>query len=247
MTPDVRQLKRKKRQSNESSSDEDTPLASTPAKRAASGAVRMNGALEATTTKVSTSNGRTKAAKKEADADGGYNDSGDDVPLTKGKRATNGKGTRKPPRKKVKKEESPGSDSDDDKPIAKKAPAREKRKVKDESDADDESLLDDDKSLKKPPAKKAATRKMRAEKSGSEAPARQKKTVKEKSEETEASPKKGRKKEEEEEEVFRWWEQGQDPNGDGTQKWQTLEHNGVYFPPPYEPLPANVKMKYNGT
>lgn len=50
--------------------------------------------------------------------------------------------------------------------------------------------------------------------------------------------------EEEEEEGYRWWE---DPtNGDGTIKWTTLEHNGVVFPPPYEPLPANVKMKYDG-
>lgn len=25
-----------------------------------------------------------------------------------------------------------------------------------------------------------------------------------------------------------------------------MEHNGVLFPPPYEPLPKNVKMKYDG-
>ncbi|KAI2876187.1 hypothetical protein CBS76997_2238 [Aspergillus niger] len=46
------------------------------------------------------------------------------------------------------------------------------------------------------------------------------------------------------EEEYRWWE---DPTkGDGTIKWTTLEHNGVVFPPPYEPLPKNVKMKYDG-
>ncbi|KAJ5483928.1 DNA topoisomerase 1 [Penicillium diatomitis] len=46
------------------------------------------------------------------------------------------------------------------------------------------------------------------------------------------------------EEEYRWWE---DPTkGDGTKKWTTLEHNGVVFPPPYEPLPQNVKMKYDG-
>ena len=50
--------------------------------------------------------------------------------------------------------------------------------------------------------------------------------------------------EEEEEEEYRWWE---DPTkGDGTIKWTTLEHNGVVFPPPYEQLPSNVKMRYNG-
>lgn len=49
--------------------------------------------------------------------------------------------------------------------------------------------------------------------------------------------------EEIEEEDYKWWEQQQ---GDGTIKWTTLEHNGVMFPPPYEPLPSYVKMKYNG-
>jgi len=62
------------------------------------------------------------------------------------------------------------------------------------------------------------------------------------------SPKKGKTKaeKEEEEEIFKWWEQNQDPNGDGSSKWTTLEHNGVYFPPPYETLPSNVKMLYKG-
>lgn len=50
---------------------------------------------------------------------------------------------------------------------------------------------------------------------------------------------------EEQEEEYRWWE---DPTkGDGTTKWTTLQHNGVVFPPPYEPLPKNVKLLYNGT
>ncbi|KTW31813.1 DNA topoisomerase 1 [Pneumocystis jirovecii RU7] len=48
---------------------------------------------------------------------------------------------------------------------------------------------------------------------------------------------------EEEEEDYKWWEQQQ---GDGTIKWTTLEHNGVIFPPPYQPLPSYVKMKYDG-
>lgn len=50
--------------------------------------------------------------------------------------------------------------------------------------------------------------------------------------------------EEAEEEEYKWWE---DPSkGDGTKKWDTLQHNGVVFPPPYKPLPKNVKMKYDG-
>ena len=49
---------------------------------------------------------------------------------------------------------------------------------------------------------------------------------------------------EEQEEEYHWWE---DPTkGDRTEKWTTLEHNGVVFPPPYELLPKNVKMRYNG-
>ncbi|KAL3457075.1 hypothetical protein BJX64DRAFT_280900 [Aspergillus heterothallicus] len=48
----------------------------------------------------------------------------------------------------------------------------------------------------------------------------------------------------EEDEEYRWWD---DPTkSDGTIKWRTLEHNGVVFPPPYEPLPKNVKLKYDG-
>lgn len=50
--------------------------------------------------------------------------------------------------------------------------------------------------------------------------------------------------EEEEEEEYKWWENQAET--DGTQKWTTLEHNGVLFPPSYEPLPKNVKMKYAG-
>lgn len=47
-----------------------------------------------------------------------------------------------------------------------------------------------------------------------------------------------------EEDEYRWWE---DPaTGDGTKKWTTLEHNGVVFPPPYEPLPKHVKLLYDG-
>ncbi|KAL9612585.1 MAG: hypothetical protein Q9167_002836 [Letrouitia subvulpina] len=50
---------------------------------------------------------------------------------------------------------------------------------------------------------------------------------------------------EEQEEEYRWWE---DPTqGDGTTKWTTLQHNGVVFPPPYEPLPKNVKLLYDTT
>ncbi|KAH9935783.1 uncharacterized protein B0H18DRAFT_977280 [Fomitopsis serialis] len=237
MTP-VRALKRKKAQSNNSSSDEETPLASSPAKRATSGAVRMNGALQATTT--------TKANGKPAAMESSSSSDDDDLPIiTKGKRTTSGNGAAKPPKKKVKKED----DSDDDKPIVQKAPPRMKRKMKrEESDADDGSFSDDDKPLKKVSAKKAATKRVKKEAGESEAPPPKRRGKVKKEEAVDGSPLKGKrkKKEEEEEEVFRWWEDQEFHGEDNSMKWQTLQHNGVYFPPPYEPLPSHVKMKYKG-
>lgn len=43
---------------------------------------------------------------------------------------------------------------------------------------------------------------------------------------------------------YKWWEDKAD--GDESIKWQTFEHYGVLFPPPYIPLPSHVKMKYDG-
>ena len=53
------------------------------------------------------------------------------------------------------------------------------------------------------------------------------------------SPIKSPKKEDEEE--YKWW---LEENRDDTIKWNTLSHNGVFFPPDYEP--HGVKMKYKG-
>jgi DNA topoisomerase-1 len=64
---------------------------------------------------------------------------------------------------------------------------------------------------------------------------------------TEASPAKSKAKKddsEEAEEVYRWWDAPK--KEDDTVKWETLQHNGVIFPPPYEPLPKNVKLLYDG-
>ncbi|KAL3231675.1 DNA topoisomerase 1 [Nakaseomyces bracarensis] len=49
--------------------------------------------------------------------------------------------------------------------------------------------------------------------------------------------------EEEEEEEYKWWEE---QDKDDTIKWTTLIHNGVLFPPEYEPLPSHVKLYYDG-
>ncbi|TXT11956.1 uncharacterized protein COLE_02366 [Cutaneotrichosporon oleaginosum] len=56
--------------------------------------------------------------------------------------------------------------------------------------------------------------------------------------------KKEKKGDEEEDDKYKWWEQ--DENNDGSVKWTTFHHHGVLFPPPYEPLPKDVKMKYDG-
>ncbi|OLL24804.1 DNA topoisomerase 1 [Neolecta irregularis DAH-3] len=108
------------------------------------------------------------------------------------------------------------SDSDDDKPLTKRFPTKSRKK-------------EDDKS----PVKKRV--KTKSNNQGSETPVKEEKKTK-----TEGGDEDVTNKEEEEE--YKWWEADQ---GDGTQKWTTLEHNGVLFPPPYEPLPKDIKMKYD--
>lgn len=133
-------------------------------------------------------------------------------------------------KRKLKKE-----DSDDDVPIAKKVSkkqqtngvstsAKKSKPVKKEESDDDVPLA-----RKAPATKKADAKK------NSSTPKKPKMVKKETTEDEEADG---------EEEEFRWWE---NPTlGDGTNKWTTLQHSGVVFPPPYEPLPKNVKMRYDG-
>nr|VWP00753.1 Adenylate cyclase (EC (ATP pyrophosphate-lyase) (Adenylyl cyclase) [Ganoderma boninense] len=244
MTPDTRLLKRKKAVVTESSSEDDKPLASSQTKSAA--------ATPKPTAATKKRAARASKAIVESEDD-------DDVPLAKPKRAANGKGKAapttkgkgRPPKKKAKQESEsePDVESEDDVPAPppKKAPVKGKRKVKVESEADDESFSEDDKPLKKKratPSKKGATApKVKAEASTDVKP---KKRGAKKEEDVDAIPKKGSaKKEEEAEDTYKWWEE-QNANRDGSVKWEMLEHNGVYFPPPYEPLPKHVKMKYNG-
>ncbi|TKA65188.1 hypothetical protein B0A49_07905 [Cryomyces minteri] len=135
-----------------------------------------------------------------------------------------------------------------------KTTTTKKKPRKAENDSDDEALA----KKRKTPAKKKANGVKKDESDDDDIPLRKKATInkaKAKSEPT-TPAKKGKKavkveetaedlEAEEEEEEYRWWE---DPTkGDGTKKWTTLEHNGVVFPPPYEPLPKNVKMRYDGT
>ncbi|KAG8623242.1 hypothetical protein KVT40_008218 [Elsinoe batatas] len=120
------------------------------------------------------------------------------------------------------------SDSDDEPIASKKAPAKPKAAKKSNGVKKEES--DDDAPL----SKKATAKKLKTEKSQSSTPVKKGKVKKEETQEPD----------EEEEEQYKWWENT--AIGDGTRKWETLEHNGVVFPPDYQILPKNVKLKYDG-
>ncbi|KLO19461.1 hypothetical protein SCHPADRAFT_818092 [Schizopora paradoxa] len=177
----------------------------------------------------------------------GESENDDDTPPKKRPPKGKANGKKAPPTKRAKKDISDGesdfaADSEDEKPKKKARVSKAKaKKVKEEEDASD----DDDKPIVKKPTKRS---KKDQDATTASSNSKTKKAKKEKSESS--SPKKKKAKEGdgeeggEEEEVYKWWEE--DPNGDGSVKWNTLEHNGVLFPPPYEPLPSTVKMKYNG-
>jgi DNA topoisomerase I len=166
-------------------------------------------------------------------------DSDDDVPLAAKSKPK--------PSPQVKKSTSPSLskkkpvkmevDSDDDVPLARAKPSKAAKRVKPESDSDDDAPLAS--KPKKPKVKAessvAKTNGVKKEVSTT-SPKKSVKKGKAKEEDTDIKP-------EDEDEEYRWWEAAQH---DGTKKWTTLEHNGVLFPPPYEPLPKHVKMKYDG-
>lgn len=62
-------------------------------------------------------------------------------------------------------------------------------------------------------------------------------------EEPGSSPAKKADNDEEEDDEFAWWK-NYNPHEDNGIKWNTLEHNGVYFPPPY--VPHGIPLKYEG-
>lgn len=100
-------------------------------------------------------------------------------------------------------------------------------------------------SLPSPPAKKSATSKPKKIKKedgdvkGKTTKKEEQENEKKKREEEEEEDKKAK----EEEEEYKWWEK---ENEDDTIKWVTLKHNGVIFPPPYQPLPSHIKLYYDG-
>lgn len=102
--------------------------------------------------------------------------------------------------------------------------------------ADDEDADDDEPPKKRAPAKgkgKAAAAVKKEEASPVKKP---------KKDQDEEDGAEGGDDEEDDDQRFAFL-QGDDGTGE---KWQTLEHNGVLFPPDYEPLPKDVKLYYDG-
>jgi DNA topoisomerase-1 len=262
-------LKRKAVFSSES--EDDVPLAS-PAKQIKSS---VSGALKATTSV--TGNGREsngyangkKARDDRKSSDGSY---GEETPIkAKVKPKTKGK----PAKKKIKIEEDEEDSpiSNDDVPLSAsrskssvangRSKGKNKPKVEVESDEDGMDIDNESSSKKKKKAKpkieaesdeddmdidnessskkkKAKTKNKEKEKEKGKAPVKKKK-------DGDKEGKVKKKEGDEEEEVFRWWDTPADIEGDGSVKWKTLVHSGVLFPPLYQLLPTDVKMKYNGT
>ena len=176
--------------------------------------------------------------------------SDDDLPLVRKSNRANTNG-------KVKQEESDDEppSSDDERPLTKKCnranangkakPSPRKRVKKDESDVDASGASEVEKWKSKPAAKRVKKEVKGGVDSDGELSATPK-HAKTKQEPKEPKLKKPKEEEEEEEEaVYKWWND-ENPEADGSKKWDALRHAGVFFPPPYEPLPSNVKMLYNG-
>ncbi|XP_065366156.1 DNA topoisomerase 1 [Calliphora vicina] len=140
-------------------------------------------------------------------------------------------------------------DDEEDIPLAKR-----KMKIEEDDEDDDEDvpLLARKKPKKESKSKSKDKKKKRAKEEEEEDDYADEKPKKKKKKENKAvktetvSPTKRVKKEkkdEEEDEVWRWWEE--EKREDGV-KWNSLEHKGPVFAPPYERVPKNVRFFYNG-
>lgn len=251
--------KRKRRPApvSDSSDDDDQPLAltSSPPKhrRTLASAVPSARKSVATSTPAVSTNGKVKPEDSDSD----------DMPLnnrvaSSSKGRTKPKGVTKRKAKVEQSEEDLESEDDEPAPTKKASQPKKKRKVAAaDGDTNGQSVKKaTPRKVKKESVSETETAKPLAKKKGKakkEEP-EESSLKKEKSSEDDAGEngfKKGKgkqkEKEEETEDVYKWWEQDPDQTvvSDGTQKWTTLEHNGVIFPPPYQPLPRHVKMKYN--
>ncbi|CAO3686186.1 unnamed protein product [Umbelopsis vinacea] len=140
--------------------------------------------------------------------------------------------------------------SDEEMPLAARAPTKSNGKaVKREALSDDDDVpLAKKVKVQKKPAKKRASMKLESSSEDEKPLSKLKKEIKKvpkvkAEDETKVVRKQTKKvKEEEAEAQFKWWEQGDEE--DESTKWNELEHNGVLFPPAYQP--HGVKMKYDG-
>lgn len=147
-------------------------------------------------------------------------------------------------------------------------PDKKKRKVKVKSDEDDDddkiNVVDSDTSLKQIKSEKrklnkkkivTSTRETASPKKGKLTKVKKedgkikketkklKKAVKDEIEGEDEGSSNNNNDEEEDEEEYKWWE---NQNENDEIKWQSLIHNGIMFPPEYEPLPSHVKLYYDG-
>ncbi|KAG8963017.1 DNA topoisomerase 1 [Tulasnella sp. 419] len=256
---------KRKLPSDSESSDDDVPLASQnkPSVTPHESDDDDDKPLATVTRKPPSSRGKPRPSyKEESDSD--------DAPLAR-RSAKSKKTAVKPeseedsdddeaPKSKSKSRSKPSSKkSQSMKPALKKSKPPKKKTKKEESDEDegeDEVAYEDDgEDAPSSFVKKLPQNRTKSDTPASDKPAKSTSKAKAKVKEESASPKKESAKrektkkeeeKEEEEEIHRWWEQQQLMDGDTSIKWNTLEHNGVMFPPPYAPLPKSVKMKYNG-
>ncbi|KAJ3032132.1 UNVERIFIED_CONTAM: DNA topoisomerase 1 [Siphonaria sp. JEL0065] len=165
---------------------------------------------------------KNKKSKKEEDSDVNDSDDDDDEPIAKKKKAAP---VKKAPAVKIKKESA--------------ASKRKSAATSDDDDGDADSDI-------APPAKKkkaSSTTAVAVKASPSAKKAAVKGAVKKEGKNVKKEDgAEGEGEEEEGEEEYAWWINGL---GDGAEKWKTMEHNGVVFPPPY--MPHGIKMKYDGT
>ncbi|KAB8596078.1 hypothetical protein FH972_025788 [Carpinus fangiana] len=169
-------------------------------------------------------NGMKRKGRKSNENKASYREDSEseDMPLSKRRRTSS---------KPVK----PESDSESDVPLAKKPSAKDVNSLSKQKEKFEKRAEKEAKAIRKDAPKKVKqeTPKGNTKKQTPSASAKAKKAVV-KDEEVD----------EDEDEEYRWWENVQ--QGDGTKKWATLEHNGVVFPPDYEPLPKDVKFYYDG-
>ncbi|KAI0136703.1 hypothetical protein BJ170DRAFT_677572 [Xylariales sp. AK1849] len=190
-------------------------------------------------------NRKVRLPPKATKADILDSDSDDDKPLTlqlaQKKKSIENAAVKETKVKKPTPKKPVKDDSDSDAPLAAPKGKRQTNGVAKSNGIKREADSDSDAPLQrkpKPKPKAAAAPKGKA-KADKETPARK------------AAGKKAAKKEvseapdEAEEEEYKWWTAPKQE--DDSIKWNTLEHSGVKFADPYEPLPKSVKLIYDGT